>query len=163
MPTTNPMKELAPDPAASGLAGITVVPSGVVAQVQDGLLCAVQDLARLEALLAHAIDNLMHRFGAASTALEAAHESGAPVLVAIDALRHAVVGLQFQDMASQSIAHTRNVLRECSQRLGPDGGESSAAAAAVAAPALPIRSNTLVPRANPVAQSAMAVGSIDLF
>jgi hypothetical protein len=59
----------------------------------------------------------------------------------------AIPALQFQDMASQLIAHTHRRLRDCADRLA---GE----AAAVEAPPL---------RPNPVTQDEMDTGSIELF
>jgi len=45
------------------------LPVMMVAEVQDSLLVVVHDLNRLDGLLAHAMENLMQRFTAASTNL----------------------------------------------------------------------------------------------
>ncbi len=130
----------------------------VVAEVQDSLLVVMHDLQRLEGLLAHATDNLMSRFGMANAQLAApAQEQGGPVADALSSLRLAVTELQFQDMASQLIAHTTRVLQGCAFRLaaesmGQEEGEE-------ATPFAEIQPE----RPNPVTQSEMDAGSVELF
>ena len=73
------------------------------------------------------------------------------------ALRSAVTELQFQDMASQLIWHTTKVLQGCAFRLaseamGNEDGEEAAPFAEMAPD-----------RPNPVTQSEMDAGSVDLF
>ena len=72
-------------------------------------------------------------------------------------LRSAVTELQFQDMASQLIWHTTKVLQGCAFRLaseamGHEEGEEAAPFAEMAPD-----------RPNPVTQSEMDAGSVDLF
>ena len=73
------------------------------------------------------------------------------------ALRKAVTELQFQDMASQLIWHTTKVLQGCAFRLaseamGHEAGEEAAPFDEMAPD-----------RPNPVTQSEMDAGSVDLF
>lgn len=137
------------------------LPLMAVAEVQDALLVAMHDLGRLESLLTHATDNLLERFAGASAGLAllsgpAAAPSGGLDEVR-DALRQAVTELQFQDMASQLIVHTKQVLQGCAFQLAADSmGQEEDAEAAPAASAMP-------GRPNPVTQSEMDAGSIELF
>lgn len=134
------------------------VPVIVAAELQDSLLVVMHDLHRLEGLLTHATDNLLERFGEANAALSDVAIAGAPELMAArTALRRAVTELQFQDMASQLIWHTTKVLQGCAFRLaseamGHEDGEEAAPFAEMAPD-----------RPNPVTQSEMDAGSVDLF
>ena len=67
----------------------------------------------------------------------------------------AVTALQFQDMASQLIAHTRQRLRNCADRLAREamGDDDDGDAVVEAAPLRP----------NPVTQDEMDAGSVELF
>lgn len=133
------------------------LPVTLVAEVQDSLLVAVHDLARLDRLLAQAMENLMDRFITASAHLA---DPALPEAPALDAMRHAlraaVTELQCQDLASQLIGHTSKVLQGCAYRLaaeamGPEDGEAVPFAAEVPA------------RPNPVTQGERDGGSIELF
>ena len=130
----------------------------VAAELQDSLLVVMHDLHRLEGLLSHATDNLLERFGEANSVLTDEAVAGSSDLVAVRAaLRSAVTELQFQDMASQLIWHTTKVLQGCAFRLaseamGQDEGEEAAPFAEMAPD-----------RPNPVTQSEMDAGSVDLF
>lgn len=133
------------------------LPVMLVAEVQDSLLVVVHDLNRLDGLLAHAMENLMQRFTAASADLSD------PALLAINelegvrtALRAAVTELQFQDMASQLIVHTSKILQGCAYRLASDamGYEDGEAVPFV---------EDVPERPNPVTQDEMQAGSIELF
>lgn len=134
------------------------VPVMVAAELQDSLLVVMHDLHRLEGLLSHATDNLLERFGEANRALTDAMVGSSPELAALrTALRSAVTELQFHDMASQLIWHTTKVLQGCAFRLaseamGHEEGEEAAPFAEMAPD-----------RPNPVTQSEMDAGSIDLF
>ena len=134
------------------------LPVMVAAELQDSLLVVMHDLHRLEGLLSHATDNLLERFGEANESLTESLVRGSPELVAVQtALRNAVVELQFQDMASQLIWHTTKVLQSCAFQLAAEAmrseeGEEPAALAQMAPD-----------RPNPVTQSEMDAGSIDLF
>lgn len=134
------------------------VPVMVAAELQDSLLVVMHDLHRLEGLLNHATDNLLERFGQANAVLGDAAAGDSPGLLAARlALRSAVTELQFQDMASQLIWHTTRVLQGCafqlaSQAMGDEEGEDAAPFAEMAPD-----------RPNPVTQSEMDAGSVDLF
>lgn len=130
----------------------------VAAELQDSLLMAMHDLHRLEGLLNHATDNLLARFGEANASLTDTVVGGSAELGALrTALRSAVTELQFHDMATQLIGHTTKVLQACAFRLaaeamGREDGEDAA----------PL--DGLVPqRPNPVTQSEMDAGSVELF
>lgn len=143
--------------AKSGGPGVQVSVA-VAAELQDSLLVVMHDLHRLEGLLSHATDNLLERFGEANDTLTEAVVGDSPELAAVrKALRAAVTELQFQDMASQLIWHTTKVLQGCAFRLaaetmGEEEGEEAAPFAEMAPD-----------RPNPVTQSEMEAGSIDLF
>lgn len=134
------------------------VPVMVAAELQDSLLVVMHDLHRLEGLLNHATDNLLERFGEANGLLTDGVVGESSELAAVRAaLRSAVTELQFQDMASQLIWHTTKVLQGCAFRLaseamGQEEGEEAAPFAEMAPD-----------RPNPVTQSEMDAGSIDLF
>jgi hypothetical protein len=136
------------------------LPLMVVAEVQDSLLVVMHDLQRLEGLLDHASENLMERFGSAHARLDgaaAASGFGAALDEVRETLRQAVTELQFQDMASQLIAHTRGVLQGCAFRLAAEtmGREEGEEATPFAKP--------LPERPNPVTQGEMDAGSVELF
>ena len=78
-----------------------------------------------------------------------------PVERAVAHLGTAVTALQFQDMASQLINHTRGRLRNCADRLARDAfaGDEDGEAAVEEAPLRP----------NPVTQAEMDTGFIELF
>ena len=134
------------------------LPVMVAAELQDSLLVVMHDLHRLEGLLNHATDNLLERFGEANESLTDSVVGDSQELAAArTALRSAVTELQFQDMASQLIWHTTKVLQGCALRLaseamGHEEGEDAAPFAEMAPD-----------RPNPVTQSEMDAGSVDLF
>ena len=134
------------------------VPVMVAAELQDSLLMALHDLHRLEGLLNHATENLLARFGEANASLTDELIGASAELADLrTALRSAVTELQFHDMATQLIIHTTKVLQGCAFRLaaetmGQEEGEDAAPLEGV------------VPdRPNPVTQSEMEAGSIELF
>ena len=134
------------------------LPVMVAAELQDSLLVVMHDLHRLEGLLSHATDNLLERFGEANETLTDAVVGDSPELAAARAaLRSAVTELQFHDMATQLIAHTSKVVQSCAFRLAAEamgeGKDDEPAAPLEAAPTRP----------NPVTQSEMAAGSVELF
>ncbi|HWH84492.1 MAG TPA: hypothetical protein VNU71_19850 [Burkholderiaceae bacterium] len=146
-----------PHPAPTAAHG--VLPLAAAADLQDALMTASHDLDRLQALLAHACDELLLGFQGATQSLRdiaGGADGTAPALVggALRQLGGAVTALQFQDMASQLIAHTHCRLRHCADRLaretmGDDDGDT-----VVEAPPL---------RPNPVTQDEMDAGSVELF
>ncbi len=129
--------------------------------IQDNLMTATNDLERLQGLLSHACDELMQGFhGAAGNIqelVEAAQDSPSQELFdrVMQHLGGAITALQFQDMASQLIAHTNQRLRNCADRIAREtmGDDEDGAAVVEAAPLRP----------NPVTQDEMDAGSIDLF
>ena len=138
------------------------MPLLVAADLQDKLLMATHDLDRLQALLAHACDELMLGFHGATQQLCAIADASAdcahvPDLArsAAQQLGSAVTALQFQDMASQLISHTHQRLRHCADRLAREamGDDEDGAAVVEAAPLHP----------NPVTQDEMDAGSVELF
>ncbi len=133
------------------------LPVMLVAEVQDSLLVVVHDLARLDGLLAHTMENLMQRFTVASASLsDPALAEVAALAAARDSLRAAVTELQFQDLASQLIGHTSKVLQGCAYRLASEsmGQEDGEAVPFV---------EEVPERPNPVTQDEMDAGSIELF
>lgn len=134
------------------------VPVMVAAELQDSLLMVMHDLHRLEGLLNHATDNLIERFGEANDALTDNVVNGSAELAALRvALRSAVTELQFHDMATQLITHTTKVLQACAFRLGAEamGAEDGEVAASL--------EGVAPERPNPVTQSEMDAGSVELF
>jgi len=134
------------------------MPLMVVAEVQDSLLVVMHDLQRLQGLLGHACDNLMERFGEANAQLSGpAQQHGGGVADALSSLRSAITELQFQDMASQLIVHTTSVLQGCAFRLASEsmGNEEGEEATPFV--------DSQPERPNPVTQSEMDAGSIELF
>jgi hypothetical protein len=133
------------------------LPVMLVAEVQDSLLVVVHDLARLDGLLAHTMENLMQRFTTAIGSLaDPSLAEAAALQEARNALRAAVTELQFQDMASQLIVHTSKVLQGCAYRLASEsmGQEDGEAVPFV---------EEVPERPNPVTQDEMDAGSIELF
>ncbi|WP_198971844.1 hypothetical protein [Xylophilus sp. ASV27] len=136
------------------------LPLMVVAEVQDSLLVVMHDLQRLEGLLDHASENLLERFDLAHERLDGvALKPGLDGLLdeAREALRQAVTELQFHDMATQLINHTRGILQNCAFRLAAEtmGREEGEEATPYVQPA--------PERPNPVTQGEMDAGSIELF
>jgi hypothetical protein len=67
----------------------------------------------------------------------------------------AITALQFQDMATQLIAHTTRRLRSCADRLANDAmGDDDEGVAYV---------EDMPLRPNPVTQDEMDAGSVELF
>ncbi|QBK03694.1 hypothetical protein DW355_01945 [Hylemonella gracilis] len=133
------------------------LPVMLVAEVQDSLLVVTHDLARLDGLLAHTMENLMERFTRALDGLDKLPKIDAAALKEVrDALGSAVTELQFQDMASQLITHTSKVLQGCAYRLASEamGQEDGEAVPFV---------EDVPERPNPVTQDEMDAGSIELF
>jgi hypothetical protein len=138
------------------------MPLLVAADLQDNLMMATHDLDRLQALLAHACDELMLGFHGATQQLRTIAEAPAADAQVLDLasgaarqLGSAVTALQFQDMASQLITHTHQRLRNCADRLARETmrDDDDGAAVIEAAPLRP----------NPVTQDEMDAGSIELF
>jgi hypothetical protein len=141
---------------AGGPAGLAFM---AAADLQDHLMTASNDLDRLQTLLADACDTLLAGFFGASQHLHdlraTALPDPQPVERAVAHLGAAVTALQFQDMASQLINHTRGRLRNCADRLARDAfdGDEDGDAVIEDAPLRP----------NPVTQSEMDTGFVELF
>lgn len=144
-----------PDPG-----GTTALPLLAAIDLQDNLLTATHDLDRLQTLLSDACDELMRGFhgaaGEIQELVDAAQDTPSPELFhsVVQHLGGAITALQFQDMASQLIAHTHKRLRNCADRLArqamADGEDDGVVEDA------PLRP-------NPVTQDEMDAGSIELF
>ncbi len=127
-----------------------------LADLQDNLLTVVNDLERLEALLANASQALMADFHEASILIAKVPTEDVDARdQAARRLAGAITGLQFQDMASQLLGHACRRLDHCANRLASDaiGDDDEGVAIELDAPTRP----------NPVAQSEMDAGSIELF
>jgi len=136
-----------PPPAPAGLL--------LAAEMQDHLLTASNDLQRLQTLLSDACDTLSSSFFSANADIEGLATSLDNLEQVRAHLSRAITALQFQDMATQLIAHTNQRLRSCADRLAADafGGDEDGAAVIEAAPLRP----------NPVTQDEMDAGSVELF
>ena len=125
------------------------------AALQLDLQCASNDLDRLQSLLADACETLIQRFRGAADDIDGLLKATDPPPTQPDRLHHAraqlagaLTALQFQDMASQLIHHTDARLRRCAAQLGSQAAQPQTPAAA---------------RPNPVAQSEMDAGAVELF
>ena len=130
----------------------------MAADLQDNLLTAASDLGRLQALLDHSHESLQCAFFGALQALQgqpAARLDEAALGRARGHVLGATKALQFQDLATQLISHTSHCLHNCADRLARDvfAGDGDAEAAVEPAPQ----------RANPVGQTEMATGFVELF
>jgi hypothetical protein len=147
-------------PYVLDLHSATPMPLLAAADLQDNLMTASHDLDRLQALLAHACDELMRGFHGAAGEIQDLVDAAqhTPSQDLFDSVMHhlggAITALQFQDMASQLIAHTHQRLRSCADRLACDAmGDDDGDAVVEEAPQRP----------NPVTQDEMDAGSIELF
>ncbi|MBC7735220.1 MAG: hypothetical protein H7306_25560 [Bacteriovorax sp.] len=138
------------------------LPLLAAADLQDNLLTAGHDLDRLQTLLSHACDELMQGFYGATDQIrsfvESAETDGPMPDLLAGVTRHlgaAITALQFQDMASQLIAHTHQRLRNCADRLAREtmGDDEDGYTVVEEAPLRP----------NPVTQDEMDAGSVELF
>jgi hypothetical protein len=150
---------------ASESSGPAPMPLLAAADLQDNLMTATHDLDRLQTLLSHACDELMLGFHGATERIRAFTQESpragempkeVPELFAgvMQQLGGAITALQFQDMASQLIAHTNQRLRNCSDRIARQAmGDEDGEAAVEEGPLRP----------NPVTQDEMDAGAIELF
>jgi hypothetical protein len=142
----------APEEAPSSL-----LPWQQAAELQDDLLTVCNDLDRLQTLLVSACADLSQGFHGANALLangDTAAAGSAWRDQVAQTLAKAVTALQFEDMATQLITHTRRRLRHRADTLavaafGDDDGEAVVEPAAL--------------RPNPVTQDEMDAGSIELF
>jgi hypothetical protein len=132
--------------------GLVTVPPSLVADLQDELMTAGTELDRLQRLLVDAVTQLSAHFSNAVNS-----QAHLPQSLDRDALltdmRRAMTALQFEDMASQLITHSRRRLSsvaECLGNLALSGDEEG-------------RDVEWVVRPCPVAQRAVDAGSVELF
>ena len=139
-----------------------VMPLLFAAELQDHLMMASTDLERLQRLLDDAGEALStHFYSASNQAMSLLSKSdGSPASEGLKQIMQDIAGaitaLQFQDMATQLIAHTSQRLRNCSDQLARDtfGMDDEDGAAVV---------EDLPLRPNPVTQDEMDAGSVELF
>lgn len=151
-----------PSNAAEFDGAVAALPLLAAAELQDHLLTVTNDLERLQRLLDDAGEALStHFFSASSQAMTLLSSSdGTPASEGLKQIMQDIAGaitaLQFQDMATQLIAHTSQRLRNCSDQLARDtfGMDDEDGAAVVEIAPL---------RPNPVTQDEMDAGSIELF
>ncbi|WP_231512063.1 hypothetical protein [Paucibacter sp. KBW04] len=126
-------------------------------------MTVTNDLERLQRLLDDAGEALSEHFYSASNhvstlkrrADEESSADGAILQKAMEHIASAITALQFQDMATQLIAHTSQRLRNCADQLARDtfGDDEDGTVVVEIAPLRP----------NPVTQDEMDAGSIELF
>ncbi|MDN3919757.1 hypothetical protein [Roseateles violae] len=153
------MNEEMPDDAGEGM-----MPLLAAAELQDHLMTVGNDLERLQRLLDDAGEALSTHFYSASGQIgrllgdaDALPPAAAAALRQVmDDVAGAITALQFQDMATQLIAHTSQRLRNCADQLARDtfGDDDEDGAAVI---------ETAPLRPNPVTQDEMDAGSIELF
>lgn len=134
-------------------------PPPAAVDLQDHLMVASNDLERLQRLLGDAARTLLEHFTHAckhaAAALAPIDDDAHPMHEVRAALGGAITALQFQDLASQLIAHTSRRLRNCADRLARDAmGDDVEGETLVEA--LPLRP-------NPVTQDEVDAGSVELF
>jgi hypothetical protein len=139
------------------------LPLLAAAEMQDDLMVVGNDMERLQRLLSDACDSMMvHFYGAAGELKRLLHKAALhpeidtrELHTAMEHLAGAITAMQFQDMASQLIAHSARRLRHCADRIASDtmGDDEDGEALVEDAPFRP----------NPVTQDEMDAGSIELF
>ncbi|MBI2732888.1 MAG: hypothetical protein HYX44_06190 [Aquabacterium sp.] len=136
------------------------LPLMLAAELQDHLMTAQNDLERLQRLLDDACEVLMEGFhgtaGQLGEVIDLGHEVTPHLQAVRQTLYKTVTALQFQDMATQLIAHTNKRLRNCADQIARDAlGDDDPDGVAVVddAPMKP----------NPVTQDEVDAGSVELF
>lgn len=122
--------------------------AGVAAARECASIAA--DLERLKALIADAGDKLLASFNTVAQRLPQLDLPDTEQQQLVGAITAAVTALQFQDMATQLTGHAQrrlNVLQDCVKTLAHEPPDA-------------LTANT---RMQPVRQSEMGAGSIDLF
>ncbi len=129
-------------------------------ELQDHLMAVANDLERLQTLLDESHHAMQTGFFGLLPLLEAepVAAAGGDPATPVRAGSHValvVKALQFQDMASQLIAHTNRRLRHCTDSLARDvfAADDDGEAMVQASPLRP----------NPVTQSEMDTGFVELF
>ena len=139
-----------PSPAPMPMSPLALV------ELQDHLLAAGHDLGRLVTLLDDACRHLLQHFDAATVQVRALPtDDPAAKERACAEIGKAVTALQFQDLSSQLVTHACDRLRYCADRLANAtlGSDDDGEAVVCSAPSRP----------NPVTQSEMDAGSVELF
>jgi hypothetical protein len=108
------------------------------------------DLARLTALIAEAGDKLLNSFNEVATIAPRVSAQAQDRVALNSAIGSAVTALQFQDMATQLTQHARRRLTQLENALSTLAAEAHD----------PLAAPT---RMQPVRQTGMGAGSIDLF
>jgi hypothetical protein len=148
------------DDSVATLSGDMPMALLLAAELQDHLMTATNDLERLQRLLDDACVVLMDGFhgtaGQLGDVIDLGHEVTPHLKEVRETLYKTVTALQFQDMATQLIAHTNQRLRNCADQIARDAlGDDDPDGAAV------IGDGPLKP--NPVTQDEMDAGSVELF
>ena len=128
------------------------VSPALAASLQDEILSAGTELERLQRLLSDAVGQLQQRFGEAMAQQRALPASPQGDALASE-LTAALVALQFEDLATQLIQHSRRRLTSVADCLGSLALADDESGAEV----------QWVVRACPVAQRAVDAGSVELF
>jgi hypothetical protein len=130
----------------------SAMPLLAAADLQDHLMVAGNDLERLQRLLDDASQALMAHFTQATGHMEAGSFKEARQTIG-----GAVTAMQFQDLATQLIAHMAKRLRNCADRIARDTmGEDEDEGGRAVVEEAPLRP-------NPVTQDEMDAGSVELF
>ena len=128
----------------------------VLADLQDQLLSVTSDLSRLQALLDEACTSLLVGFHGTRNEIDAlAAGDGTAGERALATVEGAVTSLQFQDLANQLLDHARSRLAHVVDRLAAEAFGSDEDGDAVI--------HQMPSRPNPVTQSDMVAGSVELF
>jgi hypothetical protein len=159
-PELNDGAQTMSDPSQVPASAPAALPFLAAADLQDHLMTVTSDLDRLQTLLSDACDSLQAGFFGVASQLQdlrtGSQVEPATLEAAMGHLGTAVTALQFQDMASQLINHTRSRLRNCADRLARDAFADDNEDDEVAVEEAPLRP-------NPVTQAAMNTGFIELF
>jgi hypothetical protein len=132
----------------------------LAAELQDHLMTASHDLERLQRLLDDACVVLMDGFHGTAGQLNDVIGMGHDITPHLEEVRQTlfrtVTALQFQDLATQLIAHTNKRLRTCADQIARDAlGDDDPDGAAVV--------DDTPMRPNPVTQDEVDAGSVELF
>jgi hypothetical protein len=111
MPVSGQLKRVARIDTKSSTRDLEVAAAGHAFSAEIG--AAQADLERLDAVLVDAAGKLLECFGAIAELSKGREEFALP-------LGRAATALQFQDLASQLIAHTRSQLAACARAVPAD-------------------------------------------
>ena len=143
-----------------GFAADVSLPLFVAADLQDHVLTVSNDLDRLQTLLDESHQTLQEGFFGALALLQSMDRTapldGNKLDHALEHLASAIKAFQFHDMATQLIGHTAHRLHYCADTLARDALACEEDEGVGVVEDLPLR-------ANPVTQSAMDTGFVELF